>query len=80
MVAAPMIKPVAGPKALPLLLVVGSVSVVGTYVSSQLKNQSRTFDRYFSQYNSAQSEASRAKTFNGNVPDPRTSIFNVLGW
>ncbi|RSL99047.1 hypothetical protein CDV31_012343 [Fusarium ambrosium] len=80
MVAAPMIKPSAGPKALPLLLVVGSVSIVGTYVSSQLRNQSRTFDRYFSQYNNTQSEASRAKTFDGSVPDPRTSVFNILGW
>ncbi|KAF5019572.1 hypothetical protein F66182_8425 [Fusarium sp. NRRL 66182] len=80
MIAAPMIKPTAGPKVLPVLVVVASVSVVGGYVRSQLTTQSRTFDRYFSQYNSVQSEAVRAKTFNGSVPDPRTSFFNVLGW
>ncbi|KAM5344803.1 hypothetical protein ACJ41O_010665 [Fusarium nematophilum] len=78
--AATLIKPTAAPKVLPVLLVVGSISVVGGYVRSQLKTQSRTFDRYFSQYNSAQSEASRAKTFDGSVPDPRTSVFNILGW
>ncbi|KAF4977690.1 hypothetical protein FZEAL_5831 [Fusarium zealandicum] len=80
MVATPMIKAAAAPKVLPVLLVVGSVSVVGGYVRSQLQNQSRTFDRYFSQYNSPQSEAARAKTFNGSVPDPRASAFNVLSW
>ncbi|KAM0561651.1 hypothetical protein ACHAPJ_002819 [Fusarium lateritium] len=80
MAAAPMIKPTVGPKVLPVLLVVGSLSVVGGYVRNQLAVQSRSFDRSFSKYNSTQSEAARAKTFNGSVPDPRTSLFNVLGW
>ncbi|KAM5356910.1 hypothetical protein ACJ41O_003556 [Fusarium nematophilum] len=65
---------------LPVLLAVGSATIVGGYVRSQLRTQSRTFDRYFSQYNTAQSEAVRAKTFDGSAPDPRTSMFNVLGW
>ncbi|KAL4722906.1 hypothetical protein ACLX1H_010146 [Fusarium chlamydosporum] len=76
----PMIKSTAGPKVLPVLIAVGSISVVGGYVRSQLSTQSRTFDRYFSQYNTTKSESARAKTFNGQVPDPRTSLFNVLGW
>jgi hypothetical protein len=67
-------------RVLPVLIAVGSISIVGGYVRSQLSNQSRTFDRYFSQYNTNKSESVRAKTFNGSVPDPRTSLFNVLGW
>ncbi|KAF9774993.1 hypothetical protein IL306_006916 [Fusarium sp. DS 682] len=78
--AALMIKPTTGPRVLPVLIAVGSISVVGGYVRSQLTNQSRTFDRYFSQYNTTKSESVRAKTFDGSVPDPRTSLFNVLGW
>ncbi|RGP78054.1 hypothetical protein FLONG3_3889 [Fusarium longipes] len=76
----PMIKPTAAPKVLPVLIAVGSISIVGGYVRSQLTNQSRTFDRYFSQYNTNKSESVRAKTFDGSVPDPRTSLFNILGW
>ncbi|CAJ0552150.1 hypothetical protein HG530_008673 [Fusarium avenaceum] len=78
--AAPMIKTTAAPKVLPVLLVVGSISVVGGYVRNQLMTTSRKFDRSFSQYNTNKSESARAKTFNGSVPDPRTSLFNVLGW
>ncbi|KAG8669499.1 hypothetical protein FPOAC2_08828 [Fusarium poae] len=76
----PMIKSAAAPKVLPVLIAVGSISIVGGYVRSQLTTQSRTFDRQFSQYNTNKSESVRAKTFNGAVPDPRTSLFNVLGW
>jgi hypothetical protein len=61
-------------------LTIGSATIVGSYVRSQLKTQSRTFDRQFSQYNTKESEAVRAKTFDGKVPDPRTSFFNILGW
>ncbi|KAJ4258914.1 hypothetical protein NW762_008001 [Fusarium torreyae] len=64
----------------PVLLTVGSATVVGGYVRSQLNKQSRTFDRTFSQYNTAKSEQVRAQTFDGKVPDPRTSVFNILGW
>ncbi|EWZ01273.1 hypothetical protein FOQG_15997 [Fusarium oxysporum f. sp. raphani 54005] len=45
-----------GQKIVPLLLTVGSATVVGGCVRTQLKTQSRTFDRKFSQYNTAQSE------------------------
>ncbi|KAM0357482.1 hypothetical protein ACHAP4_006292 [Fusarium culmorum] len=76
----PMITSAAAPKVLPVLLAVGSISIVGGYVRSQLTTQSRTFDRRFSQYNTNKSESARAKTFDGSVPDPRTSLFNVLGW
>ncbi|GKT99077.1 hypothetical protein FLAG1_01234 [Fusarium langsethiae] len=76
----PMIASAAAPKVLPVLLAVGSISIVGGYVRSQLTTQSRTFDRQFSQYNTNKSESVRAKTFDGSVPDPRTSLFNVLGW
>ncbi|RGP66833.1 hypothetical protein FSPOR_6428 [Fusarium sporotrichioides] len=76
----PMITSAAAPKVLPVLLAVGSISIVGGYVRSQLTTQSRTFDRQFSQYNTNKSESVRAKTFDGSVPDPRTSLFNVLGW
>ncbi|QPC79262.1 hypothetical protein HYE68_010014 [Fusarium pseudograminearum] len=76
----PMIASAAAPKVLPVLFAVGSISIVGGYVRSQLTSQSRTFDRQFSQYNTNKSESARAKTFDGSVPDPRTSLFNVLGW
>ncbi|KAJ4312578.1 hypothetical protein N0V84_009861 [Fusarium piperis] len=76
----PIVKAAAAPKVVPVLLTIGSATIVGTYVRSQLKTQSRTFDRYFSQYNTKESEAVRAQTFDGKVPDPRTSFFNILGW
>ncbi|GKU20324.1 unnamed protein product [Fusarium langsethiae] len=59
----PMIASAAAPKVLPVLLAVGSISIVGGYVRSQLTTQSRTFDRQFSQYNTNKSESVRAKTF-----------------
>lgn len=38
-------------------------------------------DRYFAQYKSPESEAARQKVFAGQQQlDPRTSVFNVLGW
>jgi hypothetical protein len=38
-------------------------------------------DRYFAQYKSPESEASRQKVFEGQAQlDPRKSVFNVLGW
>ena len=37
-------------------------------------------DRFFSQYKSPQSEASRQRVFDGRKEDPRKSLFNVLGW
>ncbi|KAI8685305.1 hypothetical protein NCS55_00201700 [Fusarium keratoplasticum] len=76
----PIVKAAAAPKVVPVLLTIGSATIVGSYVRSQLKTQSRTFDRQFSQYNTKESEAVRAKTFDGKVPDPRTSFFNILGW
>ncbi|KAH7274779.1 hypothetical protein B0J15DRAFT_473636, partial [Fusarium solani] len=76
----PIVKSAAAPKVVPVLLTIGSATIVGSYVRSQLKTQSRTFDRQFSQYNTKESEAVRAKTFDGKVPDPRTSFFNILGW
>lgn len=36
-------------------------------------------DRFFSSYNTPESEASRRKTFEGQ-PDPRTNLLNFLSW
>ncbi|KAF4979053.1 hypothetical protein FZEAL_4663 [Fusarium zealandicum] len=76
---AALIKTVAAPKALPILMAVGSFAVVAGFVRSQLSITSAKFDRSFSKYNTPQSEASRAKTFDGAVENPRTSLFNLLG-
>ncbi|KAK1770052.1 hypothetical protein QBC33DRAFT_530002 [Phialemonium atrogriseum] len=65
---------------LPAVVVIGSVSAVAAYIRSQLQNESRTMDRFFSQYKSPQSEASRQRVFDGRKEDPRKSLFNVLGW
>ncbi|OIW22548.1 hypothetical protein CONLIGDRAFT_687376 [Coniochaeta ligniaria NRRL 30616] len=71
--------PASVPRVLPAVVVVGALSAVGLYVRSQLRQESRAMDRYFSQYKSPESEASRNKVFEGQ-PDPRKSVFNVLGW
>ncbi|KAG5656971.1 hypothetical protein KAF25_011140 [Fusarium avenaceum] len=44
-----------GQKIVPLLLTVGSATIAGGCVRTQFKTQSRTIDRSFNQYNSAQS-------------------------
>lgn len=61
------------------MIVLGAVTAVGTYVKTQLEQDSRTMDRYFATYKSAESEASRTRVFKGES-DPRRSVFNVLGW
>ncbi|KAH6893068.1 hypothetical protein B0T10DRAFT_559067 [Thelonectria olida] len=80
MVAATPMPKAAVPKVLPVLMVAASAGAVVTYIRSQLTYTSSQFDRSFSKYNSPESEASRRATFDGAVEDPRTSIFNVLGW
>lgn len=55
------------------------VSLVASYVYSQLRYETHVMDSRFAQYNNAQSEASRRKTFEGTNSDPRTSMFNILG-
>ncbi|KAJ4309729.1 hypothetical protein N0V84_011342 [Fusarium piperis] len=72
-------KPAAAPKALPIIMVVGSFAVVAGFIRSQLSVTSAKFDRSFAKYNTPESEASRAKTFEGAVENPRTSLFNALG-
>ncbi|KAB5522917.1 hypothetical protein GE09DRAFT_1230019 [Coniochaeta sp. 2T2.1] len=67
------------PRILPAVVVIGAVSAVGAYVRSQLQQESRAMDRYFSQYKSPESEASRARVFEGQS-DPRKSVFNILSW
>ncbi|KAB5522125.1 hypothetical protein GE09DRAFT_501237 [Coniochaeta sp. 2T2.1] len=69
----------AMPRILPAVVVIGAVSAVGAYVRSQLRQESRAMDRYFSQYKSPESEASRARVFEGQS-DPRKSVFNILSW
>ncbi|EGX96114.1 hypothetical protein CCM_00769 [Cordyceps militaris CM01] len=66
------------PKSLPILVVGTSVLAVGAYVKSQLDTQSDNMDRFFSTYNTPESEASRRKTFEG-YPDTRTNVLNMLG-
>ncbi|OAA60016.1 hypothetical protein ISF_06027 [Cordyceps fumosorosea ARSEF 2679] len=66
------------PKSLPILVAGTSVLIVGAYVKSQLATQSNNMDRFFSTYNTPESEASRRKTFEG-YPDTRTNILNILG-
>lgn len=57
------------------------VSAVGAFVHWQLQVESRTMDRMFAQYQSAQSEASRQMVFKDTGrADPRKSVFNVLSW
>ncbi|KAF5022605.1 hypothetical protein F66182_5351 [Fusarium sp. NRRL 66182] len=72
-------KPAATPKAVPIFVAVSSFALVATYVRSQLSTTSAAFDRSFSKYNTAESEANRAKTFDGAIENPRTSLFNILG-
>ncbi|KAJ4147523.1 hypothetical protein LMH87_002035 [Akanthomyces muscarius] len=66
------------PKALPVLIAGTSVLAVGTYVKSQLTTASNTMDRFFSTYNTPESEAARRKSFEG-YPDTRSNMLNVLG-
>lgn len=80
MPAAPM-KPLPGTRYGPAILAVASLSAVATYVQYQLQKSSRTYDRMFAQYQSAESEASRQRVFEDQGRgDPRRSVFNVLGW
>ncbi|KAK7432349.1 hypothetical protein QQZ08_000911 [Neonectria magnoliae] len=79
MVAQPMPK-AAVPKIVPVMMVVGSASILYAFVTSQLSRTSNKFDRFFDQYNNSQSEANRQRAFSGAVEDPRTSFYNVLGW
>ncbi|KAJ4260630.1 hypothetical protein NW762_007374 [Fusarium torreyae] len=72
-------KPAGYPKALPVVVAVGSFALIGSYVSSQLATTSAKFDRSFSKYNTPESEANRARTFDGAIENPRTSLFNILG-
>ncbi|EJP62262.1 hypothetical protein ACQRIT_007943 [Beauveria bassiana] len=66
------------PRGLPILVAGTSVVVVGAYVKSQLSTQSNTMDRFFSTYNTPESEASRQRTFHGH-PDTRSNMLNILG-
>ncbi|KUI61534.1 hypothetical protein VP1G_08683 [Cytospora mali] len=79
--AAAHIKPLPGTKYGPAIAVVVSLSAVGVFVHWQLQIESRTMDRMFAQYQSAQSEASRQRVFKDmGKGDPRRSLFNVLSW
>ncbi|ROT41107.1 hypothetical protein SODALDRAFT_357133 [Sodiomyces alkalinus F11] len=74
-------------RVLPTLMMVGAdqtdtrytATAVGSFVRSQLKQQSTTLDRYFARSHTPEREATRARVFEG-APDPRKSIFNVLSW
>ncbi|KAF4470888.1 hypothetical protein FALBO_2209 [Fusarium albosuccineum] len=76
---AALAKPVATPKVLPVVMAVGSFAIIAGFVRSQLAITSAKFDRSFSKYNTPESEAARAKSFEGAVENPRTSLFNILG-
>ncbi|EFW98828.1 hypothetical protein CMQ_4680 [Grosmannia clavigera kw1407] len=69
-----------GKSVVPTLVTVGAVTGVATYVRRQLMRESQAFDRYFSTYNTPESEASRKRVFEGASEDPRTSLMNILGW
>lgn len=56
------------------------VSGVVAYVHRCLSYESSQMDRFFSSYNTPQSEANRAKVFQDASYDPRTNVLNVLGW
>ncbi|KAF5000732.1 hypothetical protein FGRMN_1573 [Fusarium graminum] len=74
-----LVKPAAYPKALPFVVAIGSFALVASYVTSQLSTTSAKFDRSFAKYNTPESEANRARTFDGAIENPRTSLFNILG-
>ncbi|QPC77057.1 hypothetical protein HYE68_007809 [Fusarium pseudograminearum] len=74
-----LVKPAAYPKALPVVVAVGSFAIIASYVTSQLATTSAKFDRSFAKYNTMESEAARARTFDGAIENPRTSLFNILG-
>ncbi|KAI1435303.1 hypothetical protein GGR50DRAFT_335333 [Xylaria sp. CBS 124048] len=66
---------------LPTLAWLVAASAVGFYVSRQLNKEAGSFDRIFSQQNTPEVEQSRKKVFAADASsDPRTSLFNVLGW
>ncbi|KAH7018072.1 uncharacterized protein B0I36DRAFT_368120 [Microdochium trichocladiopsis] len=78
--AAAIPKSAPPPRLVPALVFGAAGSLVVYYVQRQLRRTSGDFDRAFAQYNTPESEASRARAFAGAVEDPRTSFFNALGW
>ena len=67
-------------KLIPLAVTATAVTLVVGYVGSQLHNSRNIMDSRFAQYNNSQSEAQRARTFEGRTSlDPRRSMFNILG-
>ncbi|KAH6689656.1 hypothetical protein F5X68DRAFT_230272 [Plectosphaerella plurivora] len=67
------------PKVLPVVVFGTAAAGVVTYVRAQLMHESDTMDRFFSKYNSPQSEESRRRAFEGHV-EPRSNILNFLSW
>ncbi|KXJ86426.1 hypothetical protein Micbo1qcDRAFT_209116 [Microdochium bolleyi] len=78
--AMPIVKAAPMPRLVPAMVFFSAGSLVVYYVQRQLRRTSGDFDRAFAKYNTPESEASRARAFAGAVEDPRTSMFNALGW
>ncbi|KAI2623987.1 hypothetical protein GGS26DRAFT_565404 [Hypomontagnella submonticulosa] len=78
--AAPKLGPVAS-RIIPGIVVLGAAYTVGSFVTSQLRRESGTMDRIFSQQNTPEVEAARKRDLlvesNG---DPRNNLLNFLGW
>ncbi|KAG7285647.1 hypothetical protein NEMBOFW57_010276 [Staphylotrichum longicolle] len=66
---------------LPGIVVVGAVSGVVAYVRTQLRKESDTMNRMFSQQNTADVRARRdQRLLVESEGNPRKTIYNVLNW
>ncbi|KAK0614943.1 hypothetical protein B0T17DRAFT_372525 [Bombardia bombarda] len=65
----------------PSLVVVGTIYGVIAYIRGQLRKESETMNRMFSQQNTPEVQESRRKTLLIDTEgDPRKSIYNLLNW
>ncbi|KAK3896967.1 hypothetical protein C8A05DRAFT_39481 [Staphylotrichum tortipilum] len=66
---------------IPGLVVVGAVSGVVAYVRTQLRKESETMNRMFSQQNTAEVRARRdARLLVNTEGNPRKTVYNILNW
>ncbi|KAK4152279.1 hypothetical protein C8A00DRAFT_16383 [Chaetomidium leptoderma] len=68
-------------KLVPGLVVVGAVSGVVLYIRSQLRQESDTMDRMFSQQNTPEVRARRDQRLLVDTEgNPRKTMYNILNW
>ncbi|KAI7925108.1 hypothetical protein M0657_002481 [Pyricularia oryzae] len=65
-------------RVVPPLIVAGCVATVVTYVARQLTQERGAMDKIFAQKNDEKYEAARSKVFADF--EPRSSLYNILGW